>query len=157
MISGAPGKSSRSQEAAVFVSCPAAAAVCCNFWRLFQVWGIRDETNALPADGDQPLQPAAISLCRCSFLGCVFQASAPREGFLSLVTDLWILCRFLSAAPESSLLAALPDAGIWGWVWGSSPQRSTVFSASSVPARGSAHRCCCSWAGVIQGPGGCAA
>lgn len=55
---------------------------------------------------------------------------------MCLVTDLWILCRFLSAAPESSLLAAIPHAGIWGWVRGSSPQRSAAFSASA--------RCVCS-------------
>lgn len=47
--------------------------------------------------------------------------------FFCLVRNLWILCRFLSAAPESSLLAAVPHAGIRGWVWGSSLQRSAAF------------------------------
>lgn len=49
---------------------------------------------------------------------CIKAIASKKRFFWCLVTDLWILCRFLPAAPESSLLAALPHAGSRGWVWG---------------------------------------
>lgn len=159
MDSGSLGKTSLSQEAAVFVQllpCPelpsrssSFVVISVHYFR-FGVFGMKQIPSLVTVTSlfcnPQIFHSADAAFWECVNLGHCFQ----EEIFQRLVTDLWILLPFPVCSSREQPAGSSPACGDRRWVWGCSAEQRSLFCLLLLLLRGSraasgpAHHSCCS-------------